>query len=197
MRRNSTALYAGISWLKQRNNWNSFLILLGFEPDMQSHMQHIEDKHKEKQVCNSITSTTHTIQTQPWNWIKVSLLLIQSVHGCSSQVLCSALLALNANAQNNLNAHLPLMLQWYKGGCLYSVFPLESKTIKSTINSYLIALKTIKCLPIYNTIQVRSAMNAFIQMTAQQLSKGFKKIYVLALSSCSSLPSTLARLMMS
>jgi hypothetical protein len=43
------------------------LILSGFEPDMQSHMQHIEDKHKEKQVCNSIISTTHTIQTQPWN----------------------------------------------------------------------------------------------------------------------------------
>ena len=27
-------------------------ILSGFEPDMQSHMQHIEDKHKEKQVYN-------------------------------------------------------------------------------------------------------------------------------------------------
>ena len=43
------------------------LILSGYEPDMQSHMQHIEDKHKEKQVCNNITSTTHTIQTHPWN----------------------------------------------------------------------------------------------------------------------------------
>ena len=98
MRRNSTALYAGISWLKQRNNWNSFLILSGYEPDMQSHTQHIEDKHKEKQVCNSITSTTHTIQTQPWNWIKISLLLIQSVHGCSSQVLC---LLLSSECKND------------------------------------------------------------------------------------------------
>jgi hypothetical protein len=43
------------------------LILSGFEPDKQLHKQHIEDKHKEKQVCNSITSTTQTIQTQPWN----------------------------------------------------------------------------------------------------------------------------------
>jgi hypothetical protein len=43
------------------------LILSGFEPDMQSHKQHIEDNHKEKQVCNNITSPTQTIQTQPWN----------------------------------------------------------------------------------------------------------------------------------
>jgi hypothetical protein len=43
------------------------LILSGFGPDKQLHKKHIEDKHKEKQVCNSITSTTQTIQTQPWN----------------------------------------------------------------------------------------------------------------------------------
>jgi hypothetical protein len=43
------------------------LILSGFEPDMQSHMQHIEDKHKKKQIGNSIILTTHRDQTHPWN----------------------------------------------------------------------------------------------------------------------------------
>jgi hypothetical protein len=43
------------------------LILSGFEPDMQSHKQHIKDKHIKKQVCNKITSTAQRTQTQPWN----------------------------------------------------------------------------------------------------------------------------------
>jgi hypothetical protein len=41
-------------------------ILSGYEPDMLSHMQHIKDKHKEKQVYNRIALATQTIQTQPW-----------------------------------------------------------------------------------------------------------------------------------
>jgi hypothetical protein len=53
MRRNSTALYAGISWLKQRNNWNLFLILSGFEPAMQSHMQHIEESIKRSKYATA------------------------------------------------------------------------------------------------------------------------------------------------
>jgi hypothetical protein len=34
---------------------------------MQSHTQHIEDKHIRKQVCNNIIPTTHRDQTHPWN----------------------------------------------------------------------------------------------------------------------------------
>jgi hypothetical protein len=43
------------------------LIPSGFEPDMQLHMQHIEDKHKKKQTGKGIVSTTHRDQTHPWN----------------------------------------------------------------------------------------------------------------------------------
>jgi hypothetical protein len=43
------------------------LILSGFEPDMQSHMQHIKDKHKKKQTYKDIVATTHRDQTHPWN----------------------------------------------------------------------------------------------------------------------------------
>jgi hypothetical protein len=67
MRRNSTALYAGISWLKQRNNWNLFPHSLRFRTCHAITYAAYRRKHKKKQVCNSIISTTHRDQTQPWN----------------------------------------------------------------------------------------------------------------------------------
>jgi hypothetical protein len=65
------------------------LILSGYEPDMQSHMQHIKDKHTRKQPCKSIISTTHRDQTHPWNLIKTFPIYSMSVHGSSPQALCS------------------------------------------------------------------------------------------------------------
>jgi hypothetical protein len=85
-----------------------------------SHMQHVEDKHKRKQTCISIISTTRRDQTRPWNCIKVFPINSMSIHGGSLQALCSAL-SLSILMLHNLNA---LMIQSSKGGCLYSVFPL-------------------------------------------------------------------------
>ena len=51
----------------------------------------------------------------------------------------------------------------YKGGCLYSVCPLEIWNYQ-IYNKFLSnSIKTIKCLPIYNTIQMRFFINGFIK----------------------------------
>jgi hypothetical protein len=112
---------------------------------MKSHTQHIKANAWQKTNIHEHNINTKK-QHKPWNWIEVFLLLIQSIHGCSPQVLCSALLALNDNSElyNNTKegAYIPFALS-------------NSSTIKSTINSYLRALNLINVF--LSTIQYKCA----------------------------------------
>ena len=156
-----------------------FLILSGFEPDMQSHRQHIKDRHKKKQVCNNIISTTHRGQTHPWNWIKAFLLIQYLYMGILHQFsvllfLLSMLMLLIPNEYNNTKegAYIPFSLSKEKLSNLDLIN--LSTCIKS--NKCLSYLRTrAYLLKVHYNVQVCSVMNAFIQMAAHQLSKVFQK----------------------
>ena len=164
MQMNSTALYAGISWLRQRNNWNSFSSFSQISIQLWNHIHSISKQtHDRKKTFMNIWASYTEKQHQSWNWIKGSLLLIPI---CTWVFFTSSLLALLL-----LNAS--IMLQCTKEGAYISFSLSNSTTIKSTINSYLTALNLLNVFLSTKdeslkaqgpfTIQVRFFMNAFIK----------------------------------
>jgi hypothetical protein len=96
-------------------------------------------------------TSIHRETTQTMNLNQIFLLLIQMpVHGCSSYSSLHALLLLLFYAQAQANV---TMIQ---RGCLYLFSLLDSKAIKSRINSYLPALSLLNADYLLRTRAIRS-----------------------------------------
>ena len=156
MRMNSTALYAGISWLKQRNNWNSFSSLSQTPINLWNHMHNISKSkciQGNQNIHEHISNIPAEKQHQTWIWIKDSSLLTQICTWVFFTSSLPSLLPLNAS----------IIIQCTKEGAYIPFSLSNSTTIKSTINSYLTALNLLNAFlstkderlkaqgPLYNT----------------------------------------------
>ena len=114
---------------------------------MQSHKQHITDKHKMKQVNKSTTSTTQRCQTHPWKLNHSSSINSTTIHGGFLHKLlpCSALCLLSISEW---------ILQCTKEGA-YILFSLSKAKLSNLQRILSTSIKILKCLLIYIILQMR------------------------------------------
>ena len=139
MRMNLNALYAGISWLKQSNNWNSFSSLSDFSKPLRSHAQHIQRKciQRKQNIHEHISNIPTEKQHHTWIWIKDSLLLTQI---CTWVFFTNSLLALSSFSRMN---EFWILLQCTKEG-VYIRFPSRKLKLSNLdLNIYLPALNLL------------------------------------------------------